>query len=1100
MSEKDFVLQLMDLLVSPANHGIPDILLLRIAFIRHMLESKGSESACKAITSAPNTVDVLCQALVDAAVLECGAAAVSDFVGLLLFAKEGNLTTTEMRHLLRDVQFAGEVCTKRNASFPSRVDAGGRGSVGGELLCWGKWMLVRNALAPVGKELEGLHAQTLSLLSRNLRGYCMDRFHAAGVSVELHSRMGYMYRRLADPEGGCTWRGSGQLRALRALGHHFRGAGMTEVGVGLVCDIGYLEACLGAGQGREILEDILVTIHTGLAQQCVSRVVLLQAAQIHLWLARNLTSGFTLSVNPQLLFQSCANERGGSAPHTLAMRRLYQGWAGINWLRQINTSNRRRRLANLCSPPSLSSTIPNYLQTIPIRSIAAHVGRVTGLAISRCSSLWVSAGDDGLFKVFGSLATLEVTVGGADEEGRSLRSTAVALSPESNLLATASQAGGVLLFDTRTGIQCASLTVRKVLSQQQGASHTHHRPEQREQPATQRGVVVTSMSFSGGAGALLLVACADGHCRIFEMDTSVCRWCLVREGHPLSDASLAAPLRCCSWSINDAMAAGAGADRLVLLWNTDFVSAGGKGARREAATIHASAHLKGHTGNVNCLDWAPDGYRFVSGADDCILFLWDTALLEQHRREDARDAGAEASLPHGAQARLEGHKGPVLAATWSWSGRYIIASDYAGSVLVWSCQSFTVLFDLSGHTCAVYSVALGLGDGTLLTGGADGELLITDLRAILPAPPPGGNSRASEDDLVSVTKSALAIQETGSLTERYNDEGDEDSEEENIFNHHHKGRVTAINYSPGAMSMVSAGADGKLIFRNAESGRGLSSPTLATPSSAGLFDARFLATAAGFLVTAAGDGVVAIWDTRDVLKGGGDLRKVRSLEGHSGAALAAVGSPVREHILSSSKDLTCRLWDVETGGCISRLNHAAFTGTGRTGATSSLDFSAAGDLVLTAGGAREVWVWDLRTLSPVRRLIGSPLECICAAFSPAGNEIVGGSRDGCMRIWDMMSGRLQHTAQRLHTAAVTSCRYSTRGAHLMSCSEDGSLVIADAFDFEEVGRWASNSALSAVDCCCCADIKGGHVACGDETGLITLLATHVGLCGRWTSF
>jgi len=347
-----------------------------------------------------------------------------------------------------------------------------------------------------------------------------------------------------------------------------------------------------------------------------------------------------------------------------------------------------------------------------------------------------------------------------------------------------------------------------------------------------------------------------------------------------------------------------------------------------------------------------------------------------------------------------------------------------------------------------------------------------------------------------MTKSALAIQETGALTEIYNEEGDEE-ENHRIFEYSHKGRVTAISYSPGAMFIVSAGADGALIFRHGERGTAMLPPTLATPSSEGLFDARFLATAAGFLVTAAGDGVVAIWDTRDVLKGGGDLRKVRSLEGHSSAALAAVGSPVRAHILSSSKDQTCRLWDVETGACISRLNHAAFTGTGSTGATCSLDFSAAGDLALTAGGAREVWVWDLRTVSPVRRLIGSPLECICAAFSPAGNEIVGGSRDGCMRIWDMMSGRLQHTAQRLHTAAVTSCRYSTRGAHLMSCSEDGSLVIADAFDFEEVGRWASNSALSAVDS---ADIKGGHVACGDETGLITLLATQVGLCGRWTSF
>ena len=38
----------------------------------------------------------------------------------------------------------------------------------------------------------------------------------------------------------------------------------------------------------------------------------------------------------------------------------------------------------------------------------------------------------------------------------------------------------------------------------------------------------------------------------------------------------------------------------------------------------------------------------------------------------------------------------------------------------------------------------------------------------------------------------------------------------------------------------------------------------------------------------------------------------------------------------------------------------------------------------------------------------------------AGGEVVGGSKDGALRIWDV-GGRMQHVAQ-LHTAPVTSCR------------------------------------------------------------------------------
>lgn len=148
---------------------------------------------------------------------------------------------------------------------------------------------------------------------------------------------------------------------------------------------------------------------------------------------------------------------------------------------------------------------------------------------------------------------------------------------------------------------------------------------------------------------------------------------------------------------------------------------------------------------------------------------------------------------------------------------------------------------------------------------------------------------------------------------------------------------------------------------------------------------------------------------------------VKRLSGHSGAALAAVANPVRQaHLLSSARDHTVRLWDIEAGKTVGRLNRAAFQvtapcppplfgptptqeqgrglrsehapflelvrfegcwqGTEQGGSTCSLDFSACGSLALTAGGVREVWVWDMRTCTPVRRLIGSGVETVCASF------------------------------------------------------------------------------------------------------------------------
>jgi WD40 repeat protein len=68
----------------------------------------------------------------------------------------------------------------------------------------------------------------------------------------------------------------------------------------------------------------------------------------------------------------------------------------------------------------------------------------------------------------------------------------------------------------------------------------------------------------------------------------------------------------------------------------------------------------------------------------------------------------------------------------------------------------------------------------------------------------------------------------------------------------------------------------------------------------------------------------------------------------------------KPEILSSSRDRTVRLWDLERGVVVAGLNRAAYSGTeGAGGCTCSLDFSPCGALALTAGGAREVWVWDL---------------------------------------------------------------------------------------------------------------------------------------------
>ena len=1112
-----------DQLVEAGAHGSPDALTMTCALIAHVADVTGAQT----VTDSPHmlspaSVSDVCKLFVDRACAECGNVAVSDLFGLLAAAHTGSLTIEELRHLLFGVPFPGERAAPLALldQVPPSAVAGGRGAVGAGLLSWGKWMMLHHCVAPLLAPCgaAGLHTQTLALLHRNFSSYALQRFHPRGVPAALHVRLGAYYRGLADPEGALTWRGAAQERALLALPHHLRGADKVELAALLLLDMGYVSACVHMGQTRNLMAELQQSMHRDLVDPKLGAGQRVALAQMLLWLAR---SALALARRPSLVFQSAANEREGSAPQRLALRRLRGGWEGTNWLRHL-----LRHGAPDSEPPELSTmpaahedgdttsaaTEPVARGTkeihVPHRCLVHHRGGVRCVTSSRCGSLWAAAGDDGAFVILTTSGRRIATFGHTEERGRRPRACAAALSPDSTLLATASLAGGVHLYDVRTGIECASCVVKKTLTAQ-GVAQAQRRREQeaaaaRLNPAGVQptpdpwGYVVTSLVFAR-SGRALLAGAADGNCHVFDVASSDCVRLLLN-GHTLNPENPVA-VRCLGWSLADGMVA-AGVARQIILWRTSDLG-DGKGTPQHR-TVAAERALHRHSGNVNSVAWAPEDLVLASGADDGLVCLWDmTRLLVppgDSSTEFARISSAGLGLGDGdgvgAHARegrgagkecqgaldvvtLEGHQAPVLALCFTSSGRVVVAADFSGAVLLWSRASCAVLFRLSGLTGPVSSVCMADGDATILTGCSDGSLRAWDIRSILPTPPPAGEYCADEAALAALTTDALPPCP---------------SSEPDPF---HSGRVTAVEYAPGNKHLVSAGSDGRLAFRHAASGRALAPPSLATPHPAGLFAARFVSahqlSGGGHLLTAAGDGAVVMWDVRAVFTGASHAPSLcRRYIGHSGAALAVGSNPVCPQLVSSAKDGSVRLWDMETGSQIARLNAASFSAG--HGDSTCLDWSACGSSVLTAGGANEVWLWDVRSCKPARRLVAAR-EVVCASLNATGNEVVGGLADGHVRVWEASGGKVLHDAQ-YHSAAVMGCRFSRRGAHVVSAGGDGVALIIDAFDWQVVGQWVSPSGMTAVDT---ADIRGGYLVLGDEDGRVTTLATSVGICGRWRS-
>ncbi len=160
-----------------------------------------------------------------------------------------------------------------------------------------------------------------------------------------------------------------------------------------------------------------------------------------------------------------------------------------------------------------------------------------------------------------------------------------------------------------------------------------------------------------------------------------------------------------------------------------------------------------------------------------------------------------------------------------------------------------------------------------------------------------------------------------------------------------------------------------------------------------------------------------------------------------------------------SQDGTARIWDVDGGKEIARLDLGAMPG-GKT-TVSCARFSPDGKRVVTTtyrdDGA--VCIWDVESLrgpaNGAPRVLTRPLVTFTghhnwttsAAFSPDGKLVASGGYDNLIRLWDPATGK--ELASPLgsgrvhHTKRIRSVVFSADGGKLLSASDDGIAILWD---------------------------------------------------------
>ncbi|KAL0958647.1 hypothetical protein HGRIS_013983 [Hohenbuehelia grisea] len=136
---------------------------------------------------------------------------------------------------------------------------------------------------------------------------------------------------------------------------------------------------------------------------------------------------------------------------------------------------------------------------------------------------------------------------------------------------------------------------------------------------------------------------------------------------------------------------------------------------------------------------------------------------------------------------------------------------------------------------------------------------------------------------------------------------------------------------------------------------------------------------------------------------------------------------------------------------------------GSQGWVSSVAFSPDGAQIVSGSGDKTIRIWDAATGQQVSdALTGHKRSVSSVAFSPDGAQIVSGSGDNTIRIWDAATGQQVGDALTGHEGSVSSVAFSPDGAQIVSGSGDKTIRIWDAATGQQVGDALTGHELSVL--------------------------------------